>query len=369
MAFNEIPAGPELSDFLGLDSFDILSDMELQTKASRDSRNSIASVQTQADSSSSNEEDDEPDEKKYFVGDKGDVDNKGLVRQQYVSLKELQNAVNAVKEPLVLLSTERDRGRRLSALPYNTLCLEMRDLFRLLEGLVARANDRSITSQDLVTFYDWFEGFFGIITSIFEAMEDTLFLWLEKVGATTMDRSLAPKRRSTKATRTKDICWDILELKVQLQKSGSGKTAKKSTLCDIVFELETEVVHLSMRILSYATTIKGQIPILVSDNFESAECAMMEMAMYRNLKASKPGKFVLAAFTRTMVTQDDKFAFLHEVFVADGHKKKKGAGLKTYKKFFQMHVNLVEEVALSGLEITHVEASARFPRKLGDKPS
>lgn len=358
MAFNEITAGPEMSDFLGLDSFDILSDMEFQTKASRDTRNSILCVQSRVRSSPSSEEDDEPDEKEDFVGDAGDVDNKGLVRQQYVSLKELQNAVNAVKEPLVLVSTERDRGRRLSALPYNALCLEMRDLFRILEGLVSRVNNRTITSQDLVIFYDWFEGFFGILTSILEVMEDILFSWLEKVGAHTLDKSLAPKRRSTKATRTKEICWDILELKVQLQKSGAGKSAKKSTLGDIVFELETEVMHLSMRILSYATTIKGQIPMLVSDNFESAECAMMEMAMYRNLKASKPGKFVLAAFTRTMETPDERFAFLHAVFVADGHKNKKGAGLKAYKKFLRMHVNLADELALSDLKITHVDASA-----------
>lgn len=49
---------------------------------------------------------------------------------------------------------------------YLTLCLEMRIIFRILEGLLLRLSSKTITSQDLVAFYTWFEGFFGVVTSI-----------------------------------------------------------------------------------------------------------------------------------------------------------------------------------------------------------
>lgn len=45
---------------------------------------------------------------------------------------------------------------------------------------------------------------------------------------------------------------------------------------------------------------------------------MMEMSIYRNLRASEPGKFVLEACTRTMETPEEKLAFLHESFAGDG---------------------------------------------------
>lgn len=56
-------------------------------------------------------------------------------------------------------------------------------------------------------------------------------------------------------------------------KRGVSGRFPRSGVYTHVFKLETEVVDLSMRILSYTTTIKGQIPMLVSENFQNAECA------------------------------------------------------------------------------------------------
>lgn len=377
------------AEFLGASTVDILGEMETQNKNSKQDRASINSQARKVEDDSSRDDDDDVDGENYTnpgnkhsgnpkdIGsgsnpakrdvavsprgvneDEGSSSNnkKGMFRQQRATLQRLHHIVTSVNEPLILTTTEGSTGRRLSALPYNSLCLEIRDLFRLMEGLVWRAEEQSLTSNDIAIFYHWFEGFFSIVTSIFEVMEDVVFSWLEKIGAISMDRSLAPKRRSTKATRTKDICWDILELKLQLQKSAGkhvGGRTSKSTLEDVVFELATEIEHLAMRILGYAATVNDRLPPLLRATFESTECEMMETALFRNLKASNPGKFVLAAFTRGIETADARSAFLFEVFVVDSQKKKKNAGLKEYKKFFKMHVNMADELAITLSNITH----------------
>lgn len=407
---SSFPAGKEnidmsrdpsmFTNFMGSLNLDIFSQMEAQTMASRVNRRAQLTQKqvapaTDSDSDDDGEEEDNFDKKdealdpvpadeakekpknsavgkaagkgkfRLKVTKKGkEVEDQlttktsdGVLRRQRATLKELHQVVTTVFEPLVLTTTESDYGNRLSALPYNALSIEIRDLFRLMEGLVWRAEDGTLTSADIAIFYQWFEGFYGIVTSIFEVMEDVVFSWLENIGALSLDRSLAPKRRSTKANRTNDICWDILELKLQLHKTagktgGIGSKVDKTSLEDVVFELATEVEHLSMRILSYAATLKDQLPPLVTENFENAECQLMETSMYRNMKASKPGKFALAAFTRAIDSSEARTEFLHEVFVA-GSKKKANAGLLEYQKFFKMHVNVVDEIALTVSNITY----------------
>lgn len=402
---NDMNRDPSMfTDFMGSSNLDIFSQMEVQTLASQVNRKARlpqkqVAPATDSDSDDDGEEEDDYDKKdeacdplpadeakqkpKTSAGGKTAGKGKfrlkatkkgkkaedqltpktsdGVLRRQRATLKELHQVATSVFEPLVLTTTESDYGNRLSALPYNALCIEIRDLFRLMEGLVWRAEDETLTSADIAIFYQWFEGFYGIVTSIFEVMEDVVFSWLESIGALSMDISLAPKRRSTKATRTKDICWDILELKLQLQKTagktgGIGSKVDKTSLEDVVFELATEVEHLSMRILSYAATLKDQLPPLVTENFESAERQLMETSLYRNMKASKPGKFALAAFTRAIDSSEARTEFLHEVFVA-GSKKKANAGLREYQKFFKMHVNVVDEIALTVSNITYDSGS------------
>jgi hypothetical protein len=279
------------------------------------------------------------------------VPRRMTMRTRRHSARDMLAMVSSVSEPLELLPTGADFTIRASALPHNALCVEIRDMYRIMDGLAARGEANTLKSIDVTTFYEWFEGFYGIVTAIFEVMEDVVFSWLEKIGAIKMEKALAPKRRKTKQTRTADICWDVLELKLQVQKSAD-KAKTMADLGDLVYELADEVEHLAMRLLTFAATLDNELPALVAANFEQAERDMMEEAMLRNLKASDPGKFVLGAFTRGIEGADARNEFLQRVFAAGKHAKK-SAGLKEYKKFHTRHVDLADSLATARSSLTH----------------
>lgn len=67
MAATEAPKGPDLSDFLDLESFVVLGEMELQTQTSKYARDSISKVHStvklQITSAASDDDNNDPDAK------------------------------------------------------------------------------------------------------------------------------------------------------------------------------------------------------------------------------------------------------------------------------------------------------------------
>jgi hypothetical protein len=250
-------------------------------------------------------------------------------------------AVSDVSAPLALRTTESGFMACVSDLPYNAICIELRDLYRILQGLEAKAHTGLLTIEDVTWFYEWFKGFCGIVTCVFEVEEDIVFSWLENVGAIRLENSLAQKRRKTKQNRVRDVCLDILELNLSLQKKATSKVS----LVDLVYELADEVDLLASRLLMYVHSVDAQLPSLMSCHFERTEREMIERAMIRNLKASQQGKFVLSSFARGISSPASRESFLEASF--GGPKAERNAGVKTYRKFFKMHVDIANRLSNS----------------------
>lgn len=73
MAVDEVPKGSDFSDFLDLESFDMLSEMELQAQTSKVARDSISTlhsaVKLHITSAASGDDNDDPDVKPDYYSD------------------------------------------------------------------------------------------------------------------------------------------------------------------------------------------------------------------------------------------------------------------------------------------------------------
>lgn len=261
------------------------------------------------------------------------------------SRADLLNMIADTDRPLELTDFFDDSESRLGLLCFNGIAVELRDLFRILEGLHQRAKMRVLLVEHISTFYEWFEGFYGIVSCIFDTEEDVLFSWLEKVGALTMENSLAPKRRKTKKERTKDLCWDILELKMQFEKKASGKVC----LTDLVLEMKDEAEQLGSRILMYMQTLVDELPYLLNKNFGFDERTMIEGAVIGNFRASEPGLFVICAYSRGIVDAEKRSGFLEESFRIV--KSSKSTVLKHERRFKKKHTDLADSLAVKELRL------------------
>lgn len=261
------------------------------------------------------------------------------------SRAELLSMIADTKSPLDLTDFPDDSDCRLGLLCFNGIAVELRDLFRILEGLQHRARMQELLTEHISSFYEWFEGFFGIITCIFDTEEDVLFSWIEKVGALAMENSLAPKRRKTKKERTKDLCWDILELKMQFEK----KASRKVSLTDLIREMTDEAEQLGSRILMYIQTLVDELPDLLNQNFGFDERRLIEAGVMRNFRATEPGKFVICAYSRGIVDSDKRNGFLEESF--QSLKSTKSTVPKQMKRFRKKHTDLADLLAIHALEI------------------
>lgn len=247
--------------------------------------------------------------------------------------------------PLEMRDIGSDFCSRAGLMLLNGVAIELRDMFRILEGLERKAEAGTLVMDDLALFYNWFEGFYGIITCIYDTEEDVLFSWLEKVGAIKMENALAPKRRKTKKERTKDLCWDILELKMQFQKKADTRVS----LEDLVFEMSDEAEQLATRVLMYVQTLVEGLPELIENNFGPEERSMIESAMMGNLRASEAGKFVICAYSRGILDPVAQEAFLDTSLRAG--KSNKNVGMKLYKKYTKRHVALVDKLATTPIKL------------------
>lgn len=247
--------------------------------------------------------------------------------------------------PLELPATTDDSRSRLALLCFNGISVELRDLFRILEGLHDRATKQTLAIEHIFSFYDWFEGFYGIITSIFDTEEDVLFTWLEKVGALKMENALAPKRRRTKKERTKNLCWDILELKMQFEKKADRNG--KVNLINLVLEMRDEAEQLTSRVLMYMQTLLDELPDLLNQNFGFDERRLIEEAVINNFRATEPGKFVIMAYSRGILDYEKRNGFLEESLKCS--KSTKNTVSKQLKRFEKRHLQLAEDLAIHPL--------------------
>jgi hypothetical protein len=221
--------------------------------------------------------------------------------------------------------------------------MEVRDMFRVIDGLLVKASEKALGIEDIYSFYGWFEGFHGIVTSIFDVQEDILFSRLERVGAIKNENALAPKRRKTKQERTKEACWDILELKIQFQR----KSDRKVSMDELVLEMSDEAQHLASRVLAYVAAIEDELPSLIAKHFDKTECSLIEVAVYNNRRSSEQGSLVLAAYARGILDGHEREQFLN---IALGNLKKKVTdirlpGTKLYRKFQSKHIDLADKLA------------------------
>lgn len=228
----------------------------------------------------------------------------------------------------------------ISALCYNAIIMEIRDMFRLMNSLRQRAKEETLVLNHIHVFYQWFEGFFEIITCVFDTEEDILFPYLLKVASIKLDNSLCEKRRQTKKTRAKDLCWDILELKIQFD----HKSEKNVDLSALVEEMFEEVHHLSARLASYFQRLKDVLPDIIESNFNLDERRLIDSSYIGNLRASDAGKFVISAFSRGYWEQEKKLAFLEESLRSS--KTTKSSISKQIRRFQRNHTDLVKKMSI-----------------------
>lgn len=257
----------------------------------------------------------------------------------------LVNGVLDISIPLQLLECPSEKPRCLCAIFYNAVLIEMRDMFRMLHAMCEKAKQETFQMEDVTTFYLWFEGFFGILTSVFDAEEDVLYSWVETAGAQKLNIPLAPNRRKTKKQRAKDLCWDIFDLKMQFETKNDRGTGSLGLLKEICNESQ----QLANRVLMYFQAGQEELSDILASYFGSEEQNLMESTFMGNLRATEPGKFTICAFARGFVDADERNSFLEESLRAN--KASKGAVTKQMRKYRKQHTEHVDTIADDGSNI------------------
>lgn len=242
---------------------------------------------------------------------------------------------------------------RLPHLFFNAIAIELRDMFRLVTTLLQKSAQQALQPSDLHTFYQWFEGFHGILTAIFDTENDIIFSWLEKVASFNIPvcHPLMRKRRTSKKQRIQHLCWDLLELNIQFEACQSQKS-NLQYLHPLLLELKDDADHLAITLISYFRTLLLRLPPLLQGAFGSDESRMMEDAVLANFRTSEAGVFVLCACARGFLDGDKKLAFLQQSFRPPRSSKTLQKHVRRYQR---KHCDLVDNVALDQLQLEVVE--------------
>lgn len=250
--------------------------------------------------------------------------------------------------PLRLFNSRPDRCSRLPTYFYNALLIEIRDMFRMLDGMASLSEKSSLHAEHLTNFYEWFEGFFGMMTSLFDTEEDLLFSWIEKIGSAKMKNGLSPKRRKTKKQRVKELCFDIFDLKIQFSRSSE----RFINIDELLKELSEEAEHLALRVISYISLCRNQVTALIQSGFNDDEKRMLDATFLGNLRASGPGKFLICAMAKGIPRDADKALFLEDAFKAGKMSK---SPISSYeRKYRKNHQELAEKLAISPAHIEYL---------------
>lgn len=260
-------------------------------------------------------------------------------------------SLSMVSNPTITLRLSIERSEKCLRLPsyfYNALLIELRDMFRMLDGMTCLSEQSRIQVEHLTSFYEWFEGFFGMVTSLFDTEEDILFSWVEKIGSAKLKNGLSPKRRKTKKQRVKELCFDIFDLKIQFSRSCE----RFINIGDLLKELLEEAEHLSLRILSYISLCRVQVTTVIQHGFNEDEKSSIDASFLGNLKASGPGKFLICAVARGIAIEANRISFLEDAFKAG--KITKSSILSYERKYRKNHSELVEKLAIHPLETEYL---------------
>lgn len=260
------------------------------------------------------------------------------------SRARLFNMVSNLEVPLRLQDPSSEVNKYLFQLYFNALAVEFRDMFRIIEGLLHHAHEGSLQGEHLAVFYEWFEGFFGILTLLFDTEENVFFPWIESTGCFKIENSFGPKRRLKKKDRAKELCWDILELRGAFDM----KTDRKAGLFNLVYELRDEAEHLSARVMGYSQSALDELPFVLESKFNSDERRHIDMTVVHSYRSSEEGQFVLCAMSRGIPDSAMRNGFLEENF-RSSHQK--GGVPKQLRKFRRKHTDLVDKIAVRDLQI------------------
>lgn len=277
---------------------------------------------------------------------------------------------------------------RFASFFYHAMAIELRDMFRFLRGLSDRGSKGTLKAADVTTFYEWFEGFFGILTTIFDTQEDAIFSEVERNGGYSVQqpddrnnsngtgietdiaddngktndiggnssnhdylvyKAFGLSRRKIKEQRARDICWDIFDIKMKYDQRGA---TDNETIKYLVEEIACEAELLSARVLMYFQTCRCELPPYLHSALTRDERTTIEEQLIQSLTASQPGKFVLSAIARgiprttkssSILTQKTSFK---RGTVDTGLQQ---ALLKRTRKFGKLHADLVDKFAVDDL--------------------
>lgn len=268
---------------------------------------------------------------------------------------QILETVTNTSSPLRISEVPADEPPCMSILFYNVMLIELRDMFRMIRGLEDRCEKKTIKVENITAFYDWFEGFFGIVTCMFEAEEDVVFSWIEKIGSVSLRYSLVEARRNANKKRAKDLCWDILDLKSRFDRRNADNRSTTSLSSpslvtasrDWLRELADEAQQLTARILTYLHGCKEKLPGILNENFNFDERYMINSSLMRTLRASEPGKFLICAISRGFLDVEQRNGFLHENLRSSKFSTKSVP--KQIRKFGALHTDVADRLATDRL--------------------
>lgn len=256
---------------------------------------------------------------------------------------QLVRLVSVPDNNLYLPIPPDDHTLPLSHLSFSAIAIELCDMFRLLHALQHHSKQKnSRIKEHINTFYQWFEGFFAVLTALFDTEEDVLFSWLEKSAAISIQSSLTPERRQKKKQRAKEICWDIFQLNV---------TFSNANPIHLISELYEEAHHLAARVLPYFQNILLEIPALLQQNLSLEERHILYHTILSNFRASEQGKFVLCAFSRAILHSNEKTNFLLEKCMCGPAPSTSLKQIK--KKYKKKHTDLCHSLALETVNLLY----------------
>lgn len=258
-------------------------------------------------------------------------------------MRLLNNVMNTTA-PLLIAESPPGQEPSPGVLFYNAVVIELRDMFRMIAGLRVRGKNGTLKLHHVHAFYGWFDKFFEIIMTLFSAEDDFLFAYLQSIGSFMAVYSCSSKRRETKKERVKELCFDILELKLRFDQ----RAERNESLLEVTVELDEEGQQLAMRLTQYSCCVKEEMLRGVRKVCSEDECGTLFSGLMESLRKSDAGRFAIFAMSRGFVDKEQKKSLLRNT--KEGWFKGGAAewGMRKYKR---MHQEVVEDLAVSPLHV------------------
>lgn len=235
---------------------------------------------------------------------------------------------------------------------YNAVMIECEDLTKAIRAIRLLAINGSLEIEKINTFYDWFEGFFAILTALFNVEENLVCAYLQRVGLFLPVFAYTRKRRNVKKVRAKDLCYDILELKIRLDEHPDSNRSYD----EFTFELSDEAHHLLHRISHYAWWMREELNRGVRETCSKDETAMIFNASMESLRKTDGGKLTICAMTRAIKTGEERKKF--RMNLKDGTEENLDLWFRKYEELQHQFSSHLEVLSSVFLKIKSEEATA-----------